>query len=121
MKKLFTGFCIVSLLSFSEMHAQHESNVWKNDPTYSANNYKHPNKAAAAKKIDYQREVQGVTMNEQAFKQSVTKVMIPARKITATHRTSAGKVKTSLAVRRKATEKQSTYTDYTNIDEQLDD
>jgi hypothetical protein len=106
MKKLITGICIVSLMGLSDIYAQHDKITWKNDPTYSVHNYKHPNKAAAAKKLQKQNIAQIVTVQEPSTTQSITKVMIPKRRIEATYKTSNGKEKTPLAIRRKSSEKQ---------------
>jgi hypothetical protein len=105
MKKVFAGICVVSLIGLSDMQAQHESIVWKNDPTYSVYNYKHPNKAAAAKKLQYIKGIQLVSVHEPSRAGQQTKVMILNRRIVATEKTSNGKVKTPLAIRRKTSEK----------------
>ena len=121
MKKLLSGICIASLLGLTDMHAQHENMLWKNDPTYSVNNYKHPNKAAAAKKIQ-QTQPRLISINEPVSGSThTTKVMIPARKIVASEKVGKSKIKTPLAVRRRASERLAQETVHPVNNEQLDD
>ncbi len=105
MKKILASLCVVSLLGFSDTHAQQDIVNWKNDPTYSINNYKHPNKAAAAKQLQTNKAVQFITVKELSSGHT-SKVTFPERKITVTQKTSDGKIKVSLAIRRRASEKQ---------------
>lgn len=105
MRKIFTGLCIVTTLGLSDIQAQHEHEIWRNDPAYSVNNYKHPNKAAAAKNIQHPSEVKVLTVHEPVEGLITPKVKIPARRILATDKTKNGKIKTPLAIRRKASEK----------------
>jgi hypothetical protein len=104
------------------MHAQHENVLWKNDPTYSVYNYKHPNKAVAAKKLQHQQLTQIITVREPAATgPQVTKVMVPNRRIIATEKKGKNKIKTPLAIRRRASEKLPEAIIYPDANEQLDD
>jgi hypothetical protein len=122
MRKIFTGLCIVSILGLCEMQAQSKNEIWRSDPTYSVNNYKHPNKAAAVKNIQQSGEVNVLFVHQPIDGHNTPKAMIPARKILVTEKTENGKIKTPLAIRRKASEKLSHFvlgseTDHQQMDE----
>jgi hypothetical protein len=52
--KILTG---LSLLAVAEQACSQDDKKLRNDPTYSTGNYKHPNKAAAARRWEQKTEV----------------------------------------------------------------
>lgn len=122
MKKLLTGLCIISTIGLSDIHAQNEKEIWRNDPTYSANNYKHPNKAAAVKQNKTAPATNFVTLNKAGYGVHTSRIVVPARRIFATDKTSNNKSKTPLAIRRKSSEKLPDYMGGTDNNEpQIDE
>jgi hypothetical protein len=50
MKTLINTFMVSILALLSSVAYAQTEPIWRNDPTYSTHNYKHPNKAAAAQR-----------------------------------------------------------------------